>query len=323
VSVAPIRGAELNGHLAGDPHQHPADRRHDRTRLIAVVALVAVTAVWGSTFALSKDLTTRMTVTDYLACRFLAAAVLVAAVRPRVVLSMDRRTALAGVILGALYTTGQLLQFLGLQHTAPTVSAFVVSLYVVFTPMLAALWHRRRPTAGALLAAAVATAGVATMSLRAWTFESAEFLILAAAALYAVHILALGAWSTAAAAYQLTFAQLLTMGLLLLMLAAPDGIDPPLPADWVSFGYLALVAGGLALLVQTWAQAHLPSASVAVVMVLEPVWAAAIGALYWREHLDARTLAGGTLVVGAMLLVVARTGPAGRSRAKLVRRGPT
>ena len=41
-----------------------------RTSLLAALALLGVTAAWGSTFFLTKDLLERVPVLDYLAIRF-------------------------------------------------------------------------------------------------------------------------------------------------------------------------------------------------------------------------------------------------------------
>ena len=105
-------------------------------------------------------------------------------------------------------------------------------------------------------------------------------------------------------AYPLTFVQLLTMGLCFLAWAAHDGVQGPGREDLVGFLYLSVVAGAGAMLVQTWAQSHVASAPAAVVMVLEPVWAAFFGLVVWRQALDARTVVGGALVVAGTLLVI-------------------
>ncbi|SNR69496.1 DMT family transporter [Blastococcus mobilis] len=286
-----------------------ADSTHlaSRRRLVtAVIALAAVTVIWGSTFSLTKDLLTRISVTDYLALRFLTAAAVVALVRPWVVLRLDRRTVKVGASLGVLYCLGQALQFFGLPHTSATVSAFVVSMYVVFTPLLAATLLRSRPDRSTVVAVVLATGGVATMSLRGWALGFGELLTLAAAALYAAHILALSRWSTARTAYPLTLVQLLTMGACFLIWTSFDGVQGPGRGDLLAFLYLSVVAGAVALLVQTWAQAHVGSAQAAVLMVLEPVWAAFFGFALWHESVDARTLIGGGLVLASMVLVVLR-----------------
>ncbi|MBO9521771.1 MAG: DMT family transporter [Nocardioidaceae bacterium] len=257
---------------------------------------------------MSKDLLERSGVLDYLGVRFLLAAAVLALVRPGLLVRLDRHTVRAGAGLGVVYTVAQALQFLGLKQTAPTVSAFVVAMYVVFTPLLAAVVLRRRPDRTSVLATALATVGVAAMSLRGWAIGPGELLTLVAAVLYAVHILAVGAWARAGAAFELAFVQLLTMGVLFTVVAAPGGIDVPQGRDWPAFVYLSVGAAAVALLVQTWAQAHLDPARAAVLMVLEPVWAALFAFALWHEALGLRTLAGATLVLAAMVIVITRPG---------------
>lgn len=283
----------------------PADRR---TARVAAGALVVVTAVWGSTFGLSKDLLERLPVTDYLGPRFLLGAAVVVLVRPRLLRSLTPDMLVTGAGLGVLYAVGQLLQFQGLLHTAPTVSAFVVSLYVVFTPLLAAVLLRARPGRTTVVATGFAVAGVATMSLRGWSFGTGEALTVVSAALYAAHILAMAARARPGQAFPLTFVQLITIGAMLTMAAARDGVQLPTGGDIPAFLYLAIVAAGGALLVQTWAQARLSSSHAAVLMVLEPVWAAVFGVALWNEIVDLRTVLGGALILGAMVLVILRPG---------------
>lgn len=277
-----------------------------RTVTTAALALVLVTAIWGSTFSMSKDLLTRMSVTDFLGLRFLMAAVVILAVRPGLISRMQGRSLQLGIRLGLVYAVAQLLQFVGLQHTAATVSAFLVSMYVVFTPFLSAALLRTSIDRWAVLASVLAGVGVAVMSLRGWALGPGELLTLLAAGIYAVHIIAMSRWTTSATAFPLTFVQLLTMGVVFFVFSLADGVRLPDGTDWLVFGYLTVVAAAVALLVQTWAQAHLGSSQAAVLMVLEPVWAAIFGLLLFGEVLSARSVAGGALVLVAMLVVIAR-----------------
>ena len=68
---------------------------------------------------------------------------------------------------------------------------------------------------------------------------------------------------------------------------------------------MALVAGALALLVQTWAQAHLSATRAAIVMSMEPVFAAGFAVALGGEAATLRMVLGGAMVLGAMLLVEA------------------
>jgi hypothetical protein len=84
--------------------------------------------------------------------------------------------------------------------------------------------------------------------------------------------------------------QLLTIEVCFLAWTAHDGVQVPGRGDLLTFLYLSVIAGTGAMLVQSWAQSHVAAAPAAVVMVLEPVWAAVLGVVIWRDAVDARTV---------------------------------
>ena len=97
-----------------------------------------MTAAWGSTFFMIKDVVTRIPVPDLLTIRFAIAALALAVIAgPRLKMSPD--TLRRGLLLGLLYGIAQLLQTFGLAHTAASVSGFLTGLYVVLTPLLSAM----------------------------------------------------------------------------------------------------------------------------------------------------------------------------------------
>ena len=66
---------------------------------------------------------------------------------------------------------------------------------------------------------------------------------------------------------------------------------------------MAVVVGALGLLGQTWAQAHLPPTRCAIIMSMEPVFAAFFAVWLGGEDLTTRLLLGGSMVLVAMLTV--------------------
>ncbi|MFC0624356.1 DMT family transporter [Kribbella deserti] len=271
---------------------------------IAVVALLAVAAAWGSTFFLTKDLLTRMDVADYLALRFAIAAVALIAINPPAISRLSRLDKGRAVALGVTYGIAQLVQTEGLRHTSASVSGFVTGMYVVFTPLLAAVILRHKIGRWAWIAVLLATIGLAVLSLRGFTMGHGELLTLASAALYALHIVGLGAWSTSSNAFGLSALQMVVIVGVCGIGAIPGGFTLPSGGqDWISVLYMALIAGAFALIVQTWAQAHLAPTRAAIAMTMEPVFASGFAVLFGGEHLTVRMLAGGALVLAAMFLV--------------------
>lgn len=283
-----------------------------RRNALPTLALLGVTASWGSTFFLIKDLLHQVSVLDFLALRFAIAGIVAFALAHRAVFRLSRRDVLHAVALGLVYGSAQVLQTLGLSSTPASVSGFVTGMYVVATPVLGALAFRHRIRLPVWVAVLLAATGLGFLALNGLDVSGGVAVIFAAAMLYAVHILCLGEWSTEATAVGLSVVQLMVIGALCLLFTAPNGIGAPNDAaGWSSLVYMALIPGALAILAQTWAQAHLTATRTAIVMTMEPVWAAFFAVLFGGEPLTARMLVGGTFVVAAMYLV--ELGPRGRS----------
>lgn len=275
---------------------------------LGTVGLLGVTVVWGSTFFLIKDVVGRMPVPDFLAVRFAIAAVVLAMLRPGSVRRLDPLARRRGVVLGVVYGLAQIFQTYGLAHTPASVSGFVTGMYVVLTPLFAGLLLRQRVGPTAWLAVALATTGLGVLSLRGIQLGLGESLTLVSAALYALHIVGLGAWSTGRDAFGLSVVQMVTIAAVCGVAAAPGGITlPPDTGAWLGVVYTALVAGALALVVQTWAQAHMSATRAAIIMTMEPVFAGGFAVLLGGESVTARLLVGGVLVLAAMYL--AELGP--------------
>lgn len=275
-----------------------------RLTALATLGLIVMTAVWGSTFVLIKDVLGRMSVVDFLAVRFTLAATVMLVLFARPLLRLGRVQVMQGLALGALYGVGQLLQTWGLALIAPSVSGFVTGMYVVFTPILATVLLRQRVRAMVWLAVALATTGLGLLSLRGMSVDLGVWLTLASAAVYALHVVGLGQWSRPGEALGLSAMQMLAIAVVCLLATVPHG--PMLPPDrnaWLAVLYMALIAGAGAMLIQTWAQAHLPATRAAIIMTTEPVFAAAFAVALGSDLLTWRMLAGGALVLAAMYLV--------------------
>jgi drug/metabolite transporter (DMT)-like permease len=279
--------------------------RHDRrTGLLATLALLAMTACWGSTFFLIKDVLVRMPVLDFLAVRFAIASVALWAIFPRALGRLTRRSLRQSLVLGGLYGVAQILQTAGLAHTAASVSGFITGMYVVCTPLFAALLLHTRLSGATWVAVALAVVGLAVLSLDGLSVGPGEVVIFLSALLYALHIVGLGAWSDAGQVMGMTIVQLLVISVLCLVVTAPGGIVlPGTGGDWASVVYMAVFAAALALAGQTWAQAHLPPTRTAIIMSMEPVFAAVFAVLLGGESATARMLLGGLLVLSAMVIV--------------------
>ena len=294
------------------PPPEPADPHavSRRTALVATGGLVFTTAVWGSTFVVVKDAIAKVPVLDFLTLRFALAAVVMLAIRPRALASLDRTAWRHGILLGLVLALGYAAQTFGLQTASASVSGFVTGLFVVFTPLIGAVVLKRRIPRAVWFAVALATVGLGLISLHGFSIGRGELLTVGAAFCFALHIVGLGEWSHRYDAYALAVVQIATVAVFSLVLAVVDngshgnaGITlPSSPSVWFAVAVTALLGTAAGFFLQTWSQARMPATRAAVVLTMEPVFAGVTGVLS-GETLAARGWLGAGLVLAAMYLV--------------------
>lgn len=278
---------------------------HVRERLPATLALVAATAVWGSTFVVTKQSLADLSPASVLTWRFGIAAVALVLVRPQSVSTLTRPERWRAALLGVALSSGFLLQTTGLVHTLAGVSGFLTGAAVVLTPVVAAVVFGERVLGIGWLAVGTAALGMALLAggLRTQSWDGA-LLTLGGAACFAVHIAGLSRWATRRNAYGLT-ALSVAVATLLCGAAGVAGAGitaPPTDAGWRAVLYLGLAATCVGFAVQAWAQSALTATTAAVVMTMEPVFAAVIALTLGERGVGLLGWLGALLVLGSMLL---------------------
>jgi drug/metabolite transporter (DMT)-like permease len=272
------------------------------------LAMVAVTAVWGSTFVLVRDAVAQIPPFAFIAYRFLAAALLLAAIRPRLTLGGaggGRWGPLgAGAVIGLALFAGYGFQTVGLQYTTASNAGFITGLSVVLTPLLGALLLAQSPGRWPLSGACLAAVGLALLSLQALEVRRGDALVLGCALAFAAHILLLGRHAPRLDSYRLAVVQLGTAGLLALVWAAVAGdLAAPGSAEvWAALAITSVVASAGAFLIQTRAQRELSPTRTAVIITMEPVFAGLFGFLVAGERLSGRGWLGAGLILTGMLI---------------------
>ena len=272
---------------------------------LAPWALLSVSAAWGMAFVVMKDAIERQSVNNFLFTRFSLAVIVMVALKPQVLMKLDRdliiRAGSAGVFLGL----GYIFQTLGLARTGAAITGFVTGLYVVFTPLLAYFFLKERLTKLIWACVFIATIGLGLLSIRGFSVGIGEMLVLASAFFFAAHIIALGKWSSGRDVYAMTIVQLAMCALLSGLASIPEGYSaPPDYGVWAVVAFTAVICTAVAFVVQTWSQAHMTTTKVAVILTMEVVFAALFAIIFGGERLTLQATLGGLMVLTAMFMIV-------------------
>lgn len=279
--------------------------RHQLQLKLAPWALLSVSAAWGAAFVLMKPAIERQAVNSFLATRFFMAVIAMVLIQPSVLKKFNRELVLKGSLAGLFLGSGYIFQTLGLARTGAAITGFVTGLYVVLTPLIAALFLKEKINAFTWFCVVLATVGLALLSLRGWSVGIGEALVFVSAIAFAAHIVTLSKWSLGLDTYALTIMQLTICALLTGAIALGQGYEKPTDAGvWGVVVFTAVICTAVAFIVQTWSQAHMSSTKVAVILTMEVVFAALFAVLFGGESLSLQVSIGGILVVIAMYLIV-------------------
>lgn len=281
--------------------------RHQLQLKLAPWALLTVSASWGAAFVLMKPAIERQSVNSFLATRFVMAVLAMIVLRPSVLQKITKEMLLKGSLAGLFLGTGYIFQTLGLARTGAAITGFVTGLYVVLTPLIAAIFLKEKIKAFTWFCVGLATIGLALLSLRGWSVGIGEVLVFLSAIAFAAHIVTLSKWSFGLDAYALTVVQLSICALLTGAISLGQGYEKPTDAAvWGVVVFTAVICTAVAFIVQTWSQAHMSSTKVAVILTMEVVFAALFAVAFGGESLTLQVSIGGAMVLLAMYLIVTK-----------------
>ncbi|MHB8917771.1 MAG: EamA family transporter, partial [Desulfocucumaceae bacterium] len=170
------------------------DRRRQHK---ADLALLGVAFIWGITFVVVKDALADITPYYFIALRFAAAFLFLAAMYWRLLAKTTVREIKAGIFIGLFLFGGYAFQTVGLKYTGAANAGFITGLSVVLVPLFVLVSSRRLPPAFLAAGIASSVAGLALLSLNdSLALNYGDLLVFFCAICFAGHILAVGRFAS-------------------------------------------------------------------------------------------------------------------------------
>jgi drug/metabolite transporter (DMT)-like permease len=256
--------------------------------------LILITALWGSSFVVIKQI-----IADVPAAQINFARFAIAAVSLLPFLRMDRRMWRFALELSIWLFAGFATQTIGLKYTTVNRSAFITAMNVIFVPMLAAIFGKRiRPIVWA--AAVTALVGCGLLCGAGGKPNIGDLWSLGTAITWSIYIFRLGSIAAEFAPLPLAMAQFLPVMMLcsIWTAATPHHVEA---YHWPALLYLGLGATTITTWLQAAGQRVVRAPQAAVIFTLEPVFAAGFGFLMLGETLTLRGITGAALIIVAAI----------------------
>ncbi|WP_026692656.1 DMT family transporter [Peribacillus kribbensis] len=275
----------------------------------AELLLLLVTMFWGSSYLFMKMGLGSLGEFNLIALRFGLAFLLAGGIffsRLRSLRWIELKySMILGVILFLIFTC---ITF-GLHTTSTSNAGFLVSLTVVFVPLINAFVLKRKIERKLAVSILLAITGIAFLTLKPpFRVAEGDLLCISAALFYAVHIIVVGHAAPKVDTLKLGILQLGFAGLYGLLLSFiyetptwPDSLN-----SWVSILVLSVLCSAMGFILQVIAQRYTSPARTGLIFSLEPVFAALLGFVFAHETMSAKGCFGASLVLLSILLSTGR-----------------
>ncbi|WP_099209591.1 DMT family transporter [Thermococcus henrietii] len=265
----------------------------------AELILLTITAMWGLTFPAMKVSLDYLPPILFLAYRFgIASLLMLILFRSKV---LRKETLREGFLLGLTLFFGHGFQIVGLKYTTASNSAFITSLYVVFTPFIAYFLLGERVKARDVLSLAIALTGLYLISGASSSIGYGDLLTALCAVSFAFQIVLVqrfGEKDYLSLAFWQIFWNFVFS--LIFALAFEPKVFPRELLPWLGLLYTAVFGTVVAFTLQVKYQKHTTAYKAALIYSMEPIFGSLSAFVLLGERFTRRALAGAFLIMAGV-----------------------
>ena len=269
--------------------------------------LLGIVIVWGSTFALIKNILNLIPPYTFLTYRFLLATLVLMIIFWKRIRGINKTILRKGFLIGIFLFLGYTFQTVGIKYTSATKAGFITGLSVVLVPIISVFFIKEKVSRNSIIGAFLALIGLWFLNYtNSFSFNFGDFLVLLCAFSFAMHITSVGLYTKKIDYVLLVIVQLATVSILSLFLAVIFE-RPALNLSysfnvWWGIIFMGVFATAFAFYMQNRFQRYSTATKTAIIFSGEPIFAAVFAYLLLGEMVGLIAWAGGLLIIFGMIV---------------------
>ncbi|MCM2453545.1 DMT family transporter [Agrobacterium vitis] len=279
-------------------------RRPVAVSLWADLAVLGVAVVWGASYPVAKGALLYAPVLILILYRFLITTIIMMIVARREIVALSRGDILRGFLLGSILFSIFLAETYGVALTTATNTALIISLCVIFTPILDYGLSRKLPPPAIVASAIVCCVGVGILTGGINAFGAGDLLVLGAAVLRASMVvstkrLMVGRQISSAALTAIQGFSVTTLTLVVVIAqfgVSSIAVDAD-PQFWFAVAFLSLFCTIAAFYIQNAAVRRTTPTRVGFLMGTEPFFGFLLAHLLLADPISATSVSGAALIL--------------------------
>ena len=270
------------------------------------IVLIGAAFVWGASYLAAKELTEAGSLWGMMALRFTAAAAILFLIRSFKPEKFSKADVLIGTAVGVGLAVVMTFETNGIALTSATNAGLIISLSIIFTPILEGFARKFWLPKNFFIAAVGAVVGVGFLvggnGLHAPNWGDA--LMFGAAILRALYQVSQGSLTAGRklSTINITIFQTLSAGLIFFVVDAPGTVQAALnygPNEWFLMAFLVLLCTVYGFFAMMWGIRRTSASRIALLQGTEPIWAVFVAILLGGENLTGFGIFGALLIIGS------------------------
>ena len=273
----------------------------NRKNILAQIGLVLITMIWGITFVMVKNALNDAPPFMFATLRFGLAFFISAIYLNRKISMINKQEIVAGIVCGFLLFSGYACQNFGLILTTPSKSAFITSVSVIFVPILLVLFRWQKINFKIWGVVCFTTIGLyILLNPMGVGINLGDIITFGCALSFAFHIIFQDVYLNKKVdivrffIMQVFFVSLFSLVCSFVFESTQIVISQRLIVAILVTGILATL---VAIIIMIWAQTILAPTETAILLSLEPVFAALFSVFFAGEVLGVYGWVGGMIIV--------------------------
>ncbi|MFB7641908.1 DMT family transporter [Peribacillus butanolivorans] len=276
-----------------------------KIQLKADLMLLMITFFWGASILLTKIGLDYIQEYNLISLRFIIAFLLSGIVFYKHLIKIDFKTVKYAFILASILFIVYVFATFGTKYTSVSNAGFLMSLTVIFIPVLSSIFLKQRPEKKVVLGIVLAIVGIGLLTLNnQLKIGYGDILCILCALFYAVHIIVTGTMTKHVNSITLGVLQLGFVGLFSIIFSMFME-TPKLPdtsESWFSILALSIFCTAVAFIVQITAQQYTSPTHTGLIFSLEPVFSAGFAFFFTGETLTFKGYLGATFLLLSVLI---------------------
>ncbi|MFJ7407030.1 MULTISPECIES: DMT family transporter [unclassified Lysinibacillus] len=272
---------------------------------LANMLLIVINAFWGLSYVFMKLGLGSLQAFNIVGLRFLLAFLIAGILFYKRLMLVTKKVIISSFMLGTLLFGVFTFVTFGVSMTSASNAGFLVSLTVIFVPLINCLLVRRLPSRQVFIGLLFILTGIGLLTLKhSLTINPGDILCIMGALLYATFIILTGKLTKEDDSLTLGILQLGVAGVLA-MICSILFETPSLPStlnSWIGILGLGILCSAVGFIGQTIAQKYTTPTLTGLIFALEPIFAAFFAVLFLKEVFTLKDIISSSIVILGIII---------------------